>query len=469
MSQLTDEELNTLIRKARRRSRSSQRRKEAVLAAQAGYRASGADSYFRGVKSKCTQGRHYSVKVVDSDHTLVIQQTATPDEKYPSFKISLPCSRLEKCVRPSGLYDRLFRRRVPKPETHLPCPAHMRIIGKPLVIGCRRNVMVLQYISNNCPIVRFLLVNTEAGTAQCIEDSEGYFRQQFVTICPIECLISPDFSKILFRLPQPIMNMRSWSKLLSSDVSVDSDYNFHVSDAKADGLLDKQNQAIAFDPRRPCCVTFLLVDEYCTTCQLHTYNVNTKSTLLKGSCRLSRYKQAPSYMDSTEVNDCDDSGSEDEDKAQDRYRFLLKCYVDYSKSGDVIVLSCVVKDGGLTTRKLFSYLYFFNSDTLEMMDTATTEISVEIFSHRGLFDARKYWFGLMFNATDTEVSVSFVEYATCVENSPIQTVSLPKRHQLKSMCRQVILQACSGRSLEKLPLPNLLINFLRFQQTFYVI
>lgn len=462
MSQLTDEELNTLIRKARRRSRSSQTKKEAVLAARAGHKASEADSYFRGVKPKCTEGRHYSAKVVGGDHTLVIQETTATDEKCPSFKIGLPCSNSEECMRPPGLYGRLFKRRISKPGTHLPCTLHTRIIGKPIVIACRGNIMVLQYISNNWPIVRFLLVNTESVTAQCMEDSERYFLQQFVTICPVECLISPNFRKILFRLPQPIMNARSWSKLLSTDISVDSDSICHVSDIKADGLLDTQNQAVAFDPRHPCCVTFLIVDEYCTTCQLRTYDVNTKTTLLQNSCRLNRFKPTPTNR--AEVSD--NSGSEEE---QDRYRFLLKCYVDYSKSGDIIVLSCVVKDGGLTSRKLFSYLYFFNSDTLQMMSTVTTEVPVEIFSHRGLFDARKHWFGLMFNATDTEVSVSFLEYGTCVENPPILTVSLPKRHQLKAMCRQVILQACTEGSVENLPLPTPLVNFLRFQQTFYVI
>ncbi|KAI0220445.1 hypothetical protein LSAT2_028051 [Lamellibrachia satsuma] len=462
--QLTDEELNTLIRKARRRSRSSQVRKDAVLAARAGHRASEADSYFRGVKPKCTEGRHYSVKVADSDHILVIQETTT-QEKSPSYKISLPCSNSEECRRPAGLYGRLFKRRISKPRTHPPCTAHTRIIGRPIVIGCRSNTMVLQYLSDNWPIVRFLLVNIKSGTVKSLEDSERYFLQQFVAICPIECLISPGFSKILFRLPQPIMNTRSWSKLLSTDMSVDSDGICHVGDIKADCLSDRQNQGVAFDPRRPCCVTFLMVDEYCTKCELRTYDVSTKMTLLQNSCRLSRFKPVQTEHEETS----DDSGSDEEVQEPDRYRFLLKCYVDYCKSGDVIVLCCVVKDGGLTSRKLYSCLYFFNSDTLQLMNTAITEVPVEIFSRRCLFDARKHWFGLIFNAADTKVSVCFLEYGTCVENPPILTVSLPKTHQLKAMCRQVILQACTVGSLDKLPLPGSLINFLHFQQTFYVI
>ena len=464
MSQLSDDELNTLIRKARRRSRSSQVRKDAILAARAGDRASVSDSYFRGVKPKCTEDRHYSVKVVDDGRSIVIHETTLRDDPgSPSFTVALPCSKQEECKRPVGLYGRLFKRRISKPAIHPPCTAHTSIVGIPIVIGCRGNVMILQYISNNWPIIRFLLVNLKTVTGHCLEDSERYFLQQFVTKCPIECLISPNITKILFRLPQPIMTTRSWSKLLSADVSVDNDGICQYSDIKADGFTDRQNQAVAFDPRQPCCVSFLTVDDCCTNCQLQIYDVGTKTTLMQNSCKLSRFR--PVSSDRGEGSD--DAGSDGE--TQDRYRFLLKCHMDYCKSGEVIVLCCVVKeDGGLTSRKLFSHVYFFDSDTLALMSTASTEVPLEIFSRRGLFDARKHWFGLVFDAADTTVSVSFLEYGTCVQNPHILTVSLPKRHRLnlKSMCREVILQTCHVGSIGKLPLPCSLIDFLRFQQTF---
>ena len=127
------------------------------------------------------------------------------------------------------------------------------------------------------------------------------------------------------------------AKLLSADMSVDNDGICHVSDIKADGLSDIHNQEVAFDPRQPCCVTFLMMDRFAvldkfsTKCQLRTYNMNTKMTLLQNSCRLRRMFYV--HEEANDNSECDREVQE-----ENRCHDLGECYMDYSKRGDVIML-----------------------------------------------------------------------------------------------------------------------------------
>ena len=313
-----------------------------------------------------------------------------------------------------------------------------RVVGKQMCIGSRHPVYLVQYITVKHKYLRYLLVDLSAktqGAVQCFEDKIGYFDksyQQFLT----ECHVSPDFSWVLFRLPRQVLGAkRRFSKLPAvnrehEDLGV-----------KDEGLQDRFDMALAFDPLQPAEYTFITVNLYCTSCQISRQRLKPQSCeLVKKQVMLPVEKKEKLYP-----------------YQQNDYYTLARCSAEYSRSGRWLVIALMSYKGTSQAVSGPLMLHIIDRETLEVVDSShTTEgltsIGFEYYLQPPVFDC-----------VDENVSI----WASTSQQTRViggLTVKLPQAlMSLQEQCRRAILRCDVCKDIELLPLPNKLKSFLSFE------
>ncbi len=380
------------------------------------------------VKPKCTTGRWLDVQVDRKLHRLILQEYIHPTSRQcESTHISLPADFKERVVNP-------------------------------VCIGLNDNICIIQYITKAGKFVRFFLVDLSTLTIKLFEDGEHYINKDIASIFPVECLISPSKSTVIFRLPQPVMSARKWSKMLSAELIVsDSEtggYMYDITNIKGYKLRDRKNQAVAFDPRYEKQLTHVLLDEYCVKCTIMVYDLSTRKGVTEKTHKLVR------RLSVSEAN----SGSDSDSSSgwEDEYHFLLECNIEYSHSGEVFIVCCLVQNTDQTQTLIRNFI--FDSNSLHLIGNMETNLSK---SNIKVYVVMKQLFVPIFSAGDRNVSVWHLEKHHPPRKVGISCeVPLLGPPRLQCACRTVIVERCGMmQSLNKLNLPPRLISFLQFKQT----
>lgn len=382
----------------------------------------------QGVKPKCTQSRWLSTYVDVPSHSIIIEEyfldfiTAEPLRKE-TFSLFLPQTFTE------------------------------RIIGKPVCIAALNQYIILQYIKGNSPYLHFIYFDTDGNTAQFFEDDSKYFQRGFTSLYAVECLMSPRLDVALFRLPQPVMSDRRWSKLLRADISSLGDSSLRIKNLCESHLRDRQNQTVAFDPKHPSNVAFLLVDTYCSKCKILYYDVQNRKTISE------RNQVIDSHRSNVAGGD-DDSDDSDDSGIENVHYFLHQCNASYCQSGDLLILVCVVYAAMLPEEAMIK-ICIFDAGSLQMTGPAHLRTICNLpFPVRGL-DSSKHWFFPVFSPCDSELAVWFFQ-----KNAPPIAVVSPIRMNmpftLMTLCRANIRKRCPHNKIPLLPLPKSMASFLKF-------
>ncbi len=268
---------------------------------------------FPGVKPKCLQGRWLETKLNVTRDVLTIN---IDEYFWDKESTQVCCVTVPDCLKE-------------------------RIIGRLICVACHDDIYIVQYITEKCKYVRFLSIDGRNSSVHCFKEAERYFRKDFAAFSPIECLLAPGRTKALFRLPQPIMSSRKWSKMLSANITLGLD-GVRVGDIISDGLRDRRNQGVAFNPLRSGQVTFVLLDEYCKNCTLAQFNINSKER----SSRERKVSLNPSTVSRVAggSSEADDSEADDDSLTDEpAYYFLQQCNIDFCRDGEILALCCVVR------------------------------------------------------------------------------------------------------------------------------
>ena len=367
---------------------------------------------YQGVKPKCVQGRWLTSRVDRKQHVLLITQYAS--------------ARSLRAVCQS----------IPLPENFTE-----HIIGRPVCIGCRENLYIIQYITERCKYLRFMLVDLHAKSLQLFEDGEKYFNRDFAAICPVECMITPELSQVLFRLPQSIMSSRKWSKMLSAKISTGTtDANgsqYRVENIRCESLRDRRNQAVAVDPRYANRIAHILVNSYCSKCNIMMYDLSSRKNVGENEHRLHNrqyYHEASS---------------------SEGYYFLSQCNADYCRSGDVLVLLCIVTSS--LDSQTFVRLYMFNADSFHLtqfVEHSTQQMELKLRDHQLIVAIP--------SVCDQYVRLWALEKGHTPRDLQV-TARLPMPLTLQALCRAVILHCSDPDSLQKLNLPPKLLAYVQFK------
>ena len=376
---------------------------------------------FNGVKPKCTQGRWIDTHFETSTGTLSIK------EHFLERKTQVTLVRAK-----------------------LPSLVNDRIIGRITCIACSGSVFVLQYITQKSKFIRFLLINAACADTLVVpfEDTEHYFHKDFTAVCPVECLINAGLTRAIFRLPQPIMSSRKWSKMLTANLELSSDEKFNLLKLTCEGLRDRRNQAVAFHPRHPDEVVHILLNEYGSTCKINVYNLKTRTIKLQAEYRLD-IKEMPN--DGTSESNDSDSNEESDTPS------LVQCNMDFCKSGEFIVLCCNLKLN-LSRREQQLKLHIISAHSLQLVRTENQTLQ----GSRGIIsNMTRQLITPVFSPCDSKVDLWFLEIGKPHKPLDFQ-MRLPKIPNLQGLCRETILKACHIEEVEKLPLPPKLHQYLKF-------
>lgn len=297
------------------------------------------DYIFTGVKPKCVQGRWLDTKVDAVNRVIVILEYFGNQRSVEICSAVIP-----DCIKE-------------------------RIIGRPICVACYDDIFVVQYVTEKCKFVRFFMIDSTKFSAQCFEDAEHYFHRDFASVCPAECLINPGLTKALFRLPQPIMSSRKWSKMLTANISAKVEgtgEGVHIDNVQSDGLRDRKNQAVAFHPLHTGRVAHVLLGEYCINCKILLYDLSSKKNILQKELKLHfELDQLEPAKDEHESESDSDSDSGSSCYEEPTYHFLLQCNIDYSKNGEILALCCVVQSYDATESLV--RIFLFSSRDLELL------------------------------------------------------------------------------------------------------
>lgn len=372
----------------------------------------------QGVKPVCVQGRFFTVMpFADRSRIIMLEFEQTKhhaDQLCSKFADNMMVLELPKGLQREG------------------------IIGKLVCIGCRDNLFVIQYITRRCKYLRFLLVNSVDGSVQMFEDTHQYFIRDFHMSSPVECLISPDMTTFLFRLPQNIMTCRKWSKLIQGVVKIPK--NSHgvteVIGTEDSFLRDRKFQNLVYDNNFPNTVIISLVDEFCSKCKFSVYNLTEKIETTNKVHRLE-----------------DESvGDSDVDAEETTYYLLHQCSTTICRSGEILVLMCVVTDN---RQRPYLRIFTYNTQTLCGIKKSNHKLTNII-----LPLLKSEIFSPVFTVCDLYLQVW--QMRKCQPSIKVYSSSLPKPILLKSSCRAVILRNIPKEHIDTLSLPVSLISYLKF-------
>ncbi len=377
---------------------------------------------FNGVKPKCVQGRWLDTHFETKTGTLTITEHFLEREK----QVTLVQAQLLSCIMKD------------------------RIIGKITCIACSGSVFVLQYITKISRFIQFLLLHASSDNTLMVpfEDEEHYFHRDFIAVCPVECLINYGLKKVIFRLPQPIMSSRKWSKMLTANLDLSSNEKTNALKITCEGLRDRRNQAVAFHPHHPDEVVHVLLNEYGSVCKINLYNLKTKKIRLQTEYRFDT-KETPNDR----ASESDDSDNYEESGTP----FLVQCNVDFCKSGEFLVLCCSVKSNFTKSeQQLKSYVISANTLQLVRAESLTLRGSLEVITNH-----TKQLIAPVFSSCDSSVDLWFLEMGK--PPKPLNfKMRLPKTPNLQGLCRETIIKACLEENVENLPLPPKLHQYLKF-------
>ena len=329
-----------------------------------------------------------------------------------------------------------------------------RIIGPLVCIGAKDDLYVVQYITTQCSYIRFLFIDTTAGTSTTFEDRVHYFNKDFVTEFPVECLINPTTTRILFRLPQSILSLRKWSKMLVSDIRQGSCGTYMSSDIYDARFRDRRNQTVCFDPRFPSRVVYMLVNEYCSDVKITVVDVENEN-IVKQENRQLLYKASGSDPFRPSLSDVPchkEDFDSDSDSENEQFR-LIGCNGDFCQSGEYMALLCSVERHALLKNKGLLKVFVFDANLFNIQIIHSQMFHLAMGKHTLTFPS--------FSRCDTSFSIRFGFKGQMVHQLP-GTVEIPKPGNLQAICRMVILQHCQPKNLCKLGLPQKLHSFLRF-------
>ncbi len=371
------------------------------------------------VKPKCTQDRWMDIQVDTKLHCLILQEYTNPIQMEGETKhISLPADFKEKIINP-------------------------------VCIALKDDICIIQYFTNSVKFVRFFLVHLSTMKMQMFEEAEHYIDKDIASISPVECLISPNKSKVIFHIPQPILSQRKWDKILSASLVESEGFMYRITNVQGVQPRHRSNRAVAFDPRYPNRLTHVLLDDYCCKCSIVIYELNTQEEVTQKTQTLMKISSA-----------CENSSGSDSDSSSEwdcySYRFLSDCHADYSHNGDTFALCCLMKNETLVR------LFLFDSNTLYLIRSTEKKLKK---LKTNFYVSRKHMFVPIFSAGDKEVTVWHLEKHYPPRKLDIFCrVPLLGTPSLQSVCRTVIREVCGVKqSLNKLHLPPKLLSFLQFK------
>ncbi|ELT91336.1 hypothetical protein CAPTEDRAFT_224132 [Capitella teleta] len=376
-----------------------------------------------GVKPKCTQSRWLHCYVDAAQHAIIIE------EFFLDFYTAKAYAKVELVLS-------------------LPESFSARIIGRPVCIACLDQHLILQYGHADSRHLHFIYYNATTDTAQFFDDGSEYLERAFTALHSVECLMSPSLTCALFRLPQAAMSDRKWSKLLKAEIAQNGSEELRFGNVRECFLRDRQNQTVAFNPRvQENIVTFILIDNYCATAQFLVYDIESKKTA----------KEFQLSISSRGTRRTDEENGNEEEKV---YYHLHQCNAAYCRSGDVLVLLCVVYSHMLPEEAMIK-LCFFDAETFELNGVPQLRSIRNLpFPIRGLNSA-KDWFYPVFSPCDSRVAVWMFQ-----KNAPpvicASACRFKKPFTLKKLCRAAVCRVCLAHKIHQLPLPAQLLSFLKF-------
>ncbi|XP_074659831.1 uncharacterized protein LOC141912493 [Tubulanus polymorphus] len=326
-----------------------------------------------------------------------------------------------------------------------------RLIMCPVVIGVFGEVLMIQHITNGSQYLKFFLVNLKYKTVICLQNLHHYFKrdlQKFINLIgPVECHVSPSEETVLLRLPGLVLSRHKWSTVfLTSDFELDSpeaafSKQYEIPDLYQGDMREFDRQALCMDPHNYDCTLITLIKDDSSKCRLALIDIRGKIVVRERDHSLVKLFSSEDVVDNTRIN-C----------------HIKQCDVRYSKTGDIIVVSCWVANNHNLHQEI--QLFMFNSENFNLI---------------------RHYFHLMTDVTgvcqsplqapvftdcDTAVVILGKRKHTnfCKWNDIICSENLPRRLDLQKLCRSRIVQAVDTRaSLNVLPLPPRLIQYLKYQ------
>ena len=322
-----------------------------------------------------------------------------------------------------------------------------RIIGQPVCIGCQDRLLLFQYLTSSKRYLRFFALDLEAEKISTFEDSDQFFNKDLFVVSPVECLISPSRQICLLRLPQTVMTVRKWSKLmqlrtleLNSPITPKNE----ILGTVPSKLRDRRHHMIAFHPHSEGRLVTALVDEFCSKCKFLVYDMPTSKVLMEKTHRLGERSLTVSEFDS------DDSEGEDS-----TYYILHQCGLSFCRSGELLTIHCT----GIDSRQnAFARILFYDSDTLKGITSKLVILTtIQLpFSNSDVFSQ-------IYSVCDSELHLWHLKRGKR-PISCVLSVTLPKITCLKALGRAAVLRNVAPKYVLDLPLPGALLRYLQYDK-----
>jgi hypothetical protein len=312
-----------------------------------------------------------------------------------------------------------------------------RIIGKSQVIGCRGDHVILQIMYDCYKKIGFIYANIVSGYMEVIQDDVHYFPRDIIMQGNVQCMLSPDLSTLVLTLPENCMKPGNNAKVLIADISRNCEGHLNFQMIKDSNYSLKKHKIVAFDPKHPHHMTCLYFHPYCRRCVIESWNVRERSCVQVKSVNTH-------YVDKPDLQSLGGDHSTDTQ--------LMQCYMGYSRSGQYIIALCLCvlmqNTGALQLRVIV-----IDSDTLNTAKIVRLKLSKD--------ETPLNLFVFTMDDTDTKVIV----WSQIRDKTPkkIGHVDMPLDISLRGLCKKVILDQCLPRDINKLPLPQRLLNLLAFK------
>lgn len=379
---------------------------------------------FEGVHPVSLEGRFLRARLCtkETKTTLIIEE----------FK--LYARDREKCPR-------LFKEfSIPLPDDVFKNYEHDRIVGNPLCIGSQRQFIILQYITQRCLLIHFMVVNTEQSSVEACHMTCRHFLREYCLAAPLECFLDVDCPSCIIRLSPTMLRVQR-SLAIQSVVFKSSECN------DKEILLKKRNTMIGFEdvssvknsrflnvlPTGSGKVLLVTVNEFCAK---FTFEILDTATLVTT-------KMTTRYV-SSECN-------------------LVQSRACQSRAGDLICIACLTVDN--------QFMENFNS--VWRLQVFTFEESTFEKVSRFIYDVNK-WFYSEVNTVSGEIMLTVSNSDTMLEVWNVKRLSHPsfikgfKLYRknvvsLKTQCRSTILKHINEWELRELHLPRYIEQYLQFK------
>ncbi|KAK3096771.1 hypothetical protein FSP39_003097 [Pinctada imbricata] len=236
--------------------------------------------------------------------------------------------------------------------------------------------------------------------------------------------------------------------------------NLCIGDVRECSLRDCRDQAMAFHPFHCTTVVTAFVDEFCSKCTLIMYDIgngNEKSIVREVKHKVNM--SAVHYHSTRDNNDDSDEAEED--------KFFLKTEsvsMAFCKSGEVLVV-CIhaVNNPQPDYMNYYESGYHHYSVKFLQFDPETLELLTS-HSHNALMNEEDSSLNALFTTCDSSIQLwDYNDGSGNLRIIKLMTAPLSKPINLKSLCRQKILQQVRMDRINHLPLPQQMLSYLNFQ------